>query len=447
MKARLPLIAALIVALTPMSAFAQAWIGNADYSEGVGIRAGNLELHPSVGAEAGYDSNFFRASGSNDTSERVIDVWKLRVTPSLTLGSLGQRRLGSTTPRTLQFSGGAFASFFQPIAVDSENSEVSERRNVALGANANVHVFPQGRVGFDLLGAYLRTPQTEGRSDQDLAGEGFNRDSLRGGGGVTWRPGGGLFEWRAGYMLTYHFFENETYRSLTNVHHDFNTRGRWRFLPRSALLFEGGYGLVRYTRADTQQTNGDVARARLGFHGLVTYHLSLLGMLGWSASFYEPHAGSIAARQYDSLLANAEARWFIQPKPDLDAATITSGLSSVALGYTRTFSNSYYGSFYQRDRGYVNMTMFLLGAVAGGIDFGVSRVAYPDVQVVGTTGFQRRSFSQLRLDGQVFAEYRFTDTLAANATVQYDQVSSELVNSEDLGFKRWQAYLGVRWFM
>jgi len=442
MKARLPLTAALVAALFPLNASAQAWIGNSDYSEGIGIRAGNLELHPSVGAEAGYDSNLFRAAGT--AREPVVDVWKLRVTPSLTLSTLGPKRLNGAAGGPIKFSGGAFASFYQPIAVDSENSEVSKRRNVTLGANGQLDVFPQGRFGFDLQGVYLRTTQTEGRAE-DLSGEGFNRDTLRGGAGVTWRPGGRLFEWRAGYLATYHFFENSIYDSLANIHHDFSTRGRWRFLPRSALLFESTYTLVRYTQGTTQQTDGDAVRTRLGFRGLVTYHLALMGMLGWGATFYEPRPNAIRPRQFDSMLANAEARWFIQPRPDLDSATVTTGLSSIALGYARTFSNSYYGSFYQRDRGYLQLSTFLLGAIAGGVEFGVSRVGYPEV--VPPSGVREPSFSQLRLDGLLFGEYRFTDTLAANATVQYDQVNSRAVAGEDLAFKRWQAYLGVRWFM
>jgi hypothetical protein len=444
MKARLPLTLALVVALSPLKASAQAWVGNTDYSEGIGIRAGNLELHPSVGAEAGYDSNFFRSSGAaGNSSERIVDVWKFRVTPSLSFSTLGHKRLGNTTPGPIKFTGGAFASFYQPIAVDSENSEVSKRRNAQLGANAELHVFPQGRVGFDLLAAYLRLTQPEGRSD-DLAGEGFNRDTLRGGGGVTWRPGGGLFEWRAGYLATYNIFENRTYDTLDNLHHDFDVRGRWRFLPRTSLLFDSKYTLVRYTHDNTQQTDGDAVRTRIGLRGLVTYHLALMGMLGWGASFYEPRPNAIAPRQFDSMLANAEARWFIQPKPDLDSATVATGLSSVALGYARTFNNSYYGSFFQRDRGYLQFNVFLLGALTGGLEFGVSRVAYPDV-VIG--GVSEPSFNQLRLDGVLFTEYRLTDTLAVNGTLQYDQANSRIVRDEDLDFKRWQAYLGVRWFM
>jgi hypothetical protein len=438
MKARLPLIAALAAALLPAKASAQAWVSNPDFSEGIGLRAGNFEFHPGIGAEFGYDSNFFRAS----EAEGTVDVLRLRVTPSITMGTLGAARRNAATPPDVTFAAGAFASYNEIFPLDSENADATEQRNFALGADAKVDIFPRRKIGFDLLAAYIRAIDTDGRGD-DLTSEGFTRDTVRGGAGVTWRPGGGLFEWRNGYSLTYHWFENDTYDALANVQHELNSRGRWRFLPRSALLFDTSYTFVRYTEDTTQQTDGDAVRARIGFHGLVTYHLALLGMLGWGASFYEPRARGIAPRQFDSLVANAEARWFIQPRPDLDAATITTGLSSIALGYTRSFSNSYYGSFYQRDRGYLQFSMFLLGAIAGGLEFGVSRVAYPEVV---TTNFQKDSFSQLRIDGRLFGEYRFTDTFAANATLQYDQVNSEEVNGEDLDYNRWQAYVGVRLF-
>lgn len=437
MKARLPLIAAFAVALSPLTASAQAWVANPDFSEGVGIRAGNLELHPSAGAEFGYDSNYLRTSG-NGPGERIVDGLKLRITPSLTLSTLGNERRNSTTAPSVAFSAGAHASYFELFPLDSENDAARDRRKVGLGADAKLDIFPKGKVGADLGASYARLIDTEGSSN-DLAGEGFDRDTIRGGGGITWRPGGGLFEWRVGYEATYNVFESDAFSNLANIHHEVGTRGRWRFLPRSALLFDSSYTFTRYTQK-TIQTDGDAIRSRIGLHGLVTYHLALLGMIGWASSFYERHDGSIAPRQFDSPTANAEIRWFIQPRPNLDDATISTGISSVALGYTRTFKNSYYGSYYQRDRGYLQFSTFLLGAIAGGLEFGVSRVHFPDVNT-------EPEFNQVRLDGNLFAEYRFTETLAANATLQYDQVNSPQVGQEDLDYSRWQAYVGVRWFM
>jgi len=438
MKARLPLIAALAVALVPLKASAQEWLSNPDFSEGIGIRVGNLELHPSFGAEAGYDSNFLRASAD----EGVVGAYKLRATPALSLSTLGARRRDGAQG-DFAATASAHASYFRLIPTDSANSDIAQRSNVAIGADAKVDVFPHRKVGFDLLAGYVRVIDAEGNSD-DLAGEGFNRDTLRGGAGIAWRPGGGLFSMRAGYLATYHLFESDTYASLENLQHEVSVRGRWRFLPRSAVLWESKYKLVRYTHDNTKQTDGDSVQAKLGFHGLVTYHLALMGMLGWAASFYEPRATSIAPRQFDSLVANAEARWFIQKRPNLDEANAVTGISSIALGYTRTFSNSYYGSFYQRDRGYLEFSMFILGAVVGGVDFGVSRIAFPEVVTAAGT---QDSITQLRIDGRAFGEYRFTDTLATNLTFMFDQTNSPAVADDELSFTRWQAYLGVRWFM
>lgn len=440
MKARLPLIAAAVVALFPMKASAQAWVSNPDFSEGVGIRAGDLELHPSIGAEFGYDSNYFRSSKDEGP---VIDVFRLRVTPSITLSTLGNARRRANTPPRFTFASSAHATYNEIFPAGSEKISGAQKRNVGVGVDAKLNLFPAGKIGFDLLAGYLRIIEADGTTE-DLAGDGFNRGTVRGGGGVTWRPGGGQFEWRGGYQATYNYFEDNGFDSLTNVHHDINSRGRWRFLPRSALLFDTHYTLVRYAH-NTLQTNGDLVSARVGFHGLVTYHLALMGLVGWSTSFYKTHddgSPSIAPRQFDSVVAHAEARWLMQARPDLEAVTITSGLSSIALGYVRSFNNSYYGSFYQRDRGYLDFSMFVLGAVAGGIEFGVSRVAYPEV----TLPAPKASFSQLRLDGRIFGEYRFTDTLAINGTVQYDQVNSEVVNDEHLDYNRWQAYIGLRLF-
>lgn len=445
MKARLQLIAALAVAIAPLKASAQAWVTNPDLSEGEGIRAGNFELHPSLGAEAGYDSNYFRASDQEfqgNGKSAVVDVYKLRFTPSLTLSTLGRERLGGAKPN-VAFGAAAFLSYYQLFAADKDNADVAKRSNLGAGADFKLHVFPQGKVGFDLSGAYIRLIEGEGRVDRFNA-EGFNRDTLRGAAGVTWRPGGGLFEWRAGYGVTYNWFENDAYTSLRNIHHQFGTGGRWRFLPRSALLFDSSYTLVRYLDNPTQQTDGDLVRTRIGFHGLVTYHLSLLGMVGWGSSFYEGHPGSIQPRQFDSIIANAEARWYLQARPDLDATTITSGLSSIALGWNRTFNSSYYGSFYQRDRGYLQATMFIVGAVAGGAELGLSRIAFPDV--VTSTGTNNPAFSQLRIDAKLFAEYRFIDHFAVNATIAYDQVNSPMVSDEHLDYSRWQAYVGARLF-
>src|SRR5690606_26749332 len=82
-------LATLLVILSAASARveAQAWLEDRARREGPGIRLGNLELHPGLGVEAGYDSNVF-LSPSGDRFESGI----LRITPHLDLSTLGPER-------------------------------------------------------------------------------------------------------------------------------------------------------------------------------------------------------------------------------------------------------------------------------------------------------------------------------------------------------------------
>src|SRR3954463_3886907 len=67
----------------------QVWLKDRRYSEGIGYRVGDFELHPGISGEFGYDSNYLHASDAPVASLR------LRVTPSLSLSTLSKSRLES----------------------------------------------------------------------------------------------------------------------------------------------------------------------------------------------------------------------------------------------------------------------------------------------------------------------------------------------------------------
>ena len=48
----------------------QRWLVDRQYREGAGFRVGDFELHPGIGADFGYDSNFLRRNGS-DIDQRI----------------------------------------------------------------------------------------------------------------------------------------------------------------------------------------------------------------------------------------------------------------------------------------------------------------------------------------------------------------------------------------
>jgi hypothetical protein len=417
----------------------QPWLSDRRFGEGMGIRVGNLELHPGVAAELGYDSNYFQRSGEDE--EPTIAAYRLRLTPSISLSTLGGRRLGLNPgpPPAFTFRASAYASYNELFAADSDYSEeVSDQRHVDVGVSLNAVVAPQRPFSLDFIGEYQRVGEASNDPDTQFA---FDRGTARGGAGLTWRPGGGLFDWRVGYDVVYNYFESDNYELLENVQQTLSTRGRWRFLPRTALAYDGSYTFVRYMLDDPfLPQNGDILRSRIGLTGLITNRLAFLGMIGWLATFYPG-----VPENADTPIGQAELKYFIMASPTVDPTAATLGLSSIAVGYNRDVSNSYLAAYYVRDRIYANFSYFFGGVVLASLEGGYSFISNPE-------DVEFEESQQQRFDARLFAEYRLSDIVGLNATVRYDSNSGDQVRSlngalvEDIDFQRWQAYAGVRVF-
>src|SRR5690348_517515 len=91
----------------------QPWLEDRRVGGGIGVRTGNFELHPAIAGEMGYDSNFYQSAGRVTApgsiagggffNEPDVGIVRFRVTPSLTLKTLGPQRNdseegGGTTP-------------------------------------------------------------------------------------------------------------------------------------------------------------------------------------------------------------------------------------------------------------------------------------------------------------------------------------------------------------
>jgi hypothetical protein len=467
MKLRLTLAAtSAVLALSSVAAAQQPWLQDRRYGEGIGLRTGNFEFHPSLSAEFGYDSNYFQRAGTGPNpglDNPVEDAFRLRVTPSLTLSTLTERRLGSQSVKAEQdftMQASAYASYNELFG----SQAVSDQRHVDAGVGLHADIAPHRQFGGDVYGDFVRQGEPSNLADTTQA---FDRGTVRGGAGLSWRPGGGLFDWRLGYEAAYNYFEDDAYTDLDNVQQSVLTRGRWRFLPRSALLYDARYTMTRYTHT-SPQPDGDDVQARVGFSGLVTTRLAVLGLIGWNSSFYEENGTSTPADDYDGFVAQAELKYFLQSTANSDSATV--GVSSISVGYIRDFSNSYLGAFYIRDRGYMGLSYFLGGVFVASLDGGFSHYSYP--RISQTQG----AFEQSRIDARLFGEYRFSDIVGLNATIMYDQAigpdnpietdpgqpgvdangdgdttdpgdtAAVAATRDDLEYKRFQAFIGMRVF-
>jgi len=406
----------------------------------MGIRTGDLELHPGLGAEFGYDSNYFLRADD----ENPIPALRLRIVPSFSLSTISQQRReadgGSPELPKVGFRAGVAASYNEYIATDSKDSDaLSKQRNIGALGNLQLTILPGRPVGADIYADFLRSVQPSENPDFN-----YNRITARFGGGLIWAPGGGMFDWRFGYEYGLTYFEQPDFRNLSNSYNQINTRGRWRFLPRTAFLYDATASFIRYTNSPTAgQLPSDPIRARIGLNGLVTPAFSLLAMVGWGASFYQ---GNLA-QQFDGPIAQAELRWYITPNPGLDPSGAGLTLSSLAIGYNRDFFNSYLGDFFISDRGYINLSYFFGGKFLLVADAGIAAVKYPLVFNANRVPINP-SFTTWRPNGTLFGEYRVADSVGINTTLRYTANLTDVhVAADNLQWKRIEAFIGLRWFL
>jgi hypothetical protein len=152
-------------------------------------------------------------------------------------------------------------------------------------------------------------------------------------------------------------------------------------------------------------------------------------------------------QNFNSLIAQAEVKWFITPNPSSDPGAATLSLSSLSIGFSRDFFDSYIGSYFERDRAYANLSYFFGGRFLVVVDAGAGPIIYPE-----NVQLNLAAFTDVRVDASVFGEYRFKDAFGLNATVRYGQNFSPATiitegQADELKWQQIEAYLGFRWFM
>ncbi len=459
------------------------WLKDRRYAEGIGIRSGDLEWHVGVAGEAGYDSNWLLRTdrkscpGGNanqcDNGPPIIPSAEFRVTPSFSVGTLGPQRREGGGGGDIAFRAGASATWREFIGLSSDStgtSDIAEQNSglPSIAADARLDILPGHPVGGSLFVNYARIVQPNATlTNPDFA---FNRDDLGGGGELSIQPGSGTLDWHFGYQVRTELFEaRDQNAGFDNLTHQIYTRGRWKFRPRTALIYDGSVGFVTYLYPDQASVQGLVGstpiRARIGLNGLVTDRFAALAVVGWGASFYDTSA-TPQQPQYDGPIGQAELKWFLAASPGVAEALnqVSLSLSSITLGYNRDFQNSYLANFYGSDRGYLRFAYFFAGRALVSLEGGFGAVEYPKMfwilpatpTAMATVIDRHAAFTDWRADATLFGEYRFSDTIGVNATLRYtSNISNQLVPDVPppgvgvfgMGWNRFEAFLGVRWFM
>jgi hypothetical protein len=449
------------------------WLRDTRVAHGGGIPVGDFELHPGFGGEIGYDSNWFlRTFRPGFVNSNPVDAAILRLTPSIGLntkqGTSGAGAGGAPQPSPFYFGVGASATYMEFFG----NEEIRKQRNVSGGIQANAQ-FNRGRpIAFDVSAGYARLIQPTAIGNPDLS---FNRSDVTAGGGVTVTPGGGTLDMRAGYQFYGALFEDSIAVPYTNLTHELSFRDRWRFRPRTALFSDTTLRFINYPNggnATNYLNDSTPLRTRFGLTGLLTDRFGGLLAAGYGATFFRDPA-SVASPQYDSINAQAEVTWYVSQNPGAsEPGQVTLLLSTISLGYVRDFQNSLLANFYTSNKGYAAINYFIGPKVVLQLSGSFQDLEYPapftraapNAPPVPVPGVG--PFTNYRAQGTFFAEYRILDSVGINTTISYDQMISDTALPEaavagggaapapagtaggfDLAYRRFQAFLGARWFL
>jgi len=451
MRIKSALLAGLAMTAVSVTAEAQvtasgqepAWLPDRQYREGAGILSGNFEMHPGVAADFGYDSNFMRRA----SDENPVGALQLRVSPSFSIATLGpQRRADGAQPSmNFRFETGLTYHEFIPIrgGTQLDRDVLRSQRNVDGFAKVNLDLQP-GRVWSGrVYGGLTRSIRP---TQQAIQGTNFNRLLPGAGAEVVYAPGSGLLDWRLGYEFSGTFFEKTEFSALSSFRNEVLTRGRWRFLPRTALIYDGRFAAISYPKTGFSKTGSHPVRTRLGATGLITPSFGALAMVGWGASFY-----SNDAQDFNSVIAQLELKWYLQPSTTTDPLRVNPLLSAVSVGFLRDFDDSLIGTYLEKDQAFVKFNYLFGGSFLLNADLAAGAVVFP-VQDNPDYGHPA-GWTDMRVDGRLFGEYRAKDWLGLDAQLDYigyfSQTRLAFPNAngtDNLAYQQFSLFGGARVF-
>ena len=430
---------------TSVSASAQGWMADRSRREGPGFRVGNLELHPGLGIEGGYDSNVFYEDQDPRSS------FLLRLTGHIDVSTLNQQRREegeaedspNESARKLDFRAGLAASYYH-FFVDEA------RDNVSLDAYANATINPEGRFSVYLHDEFSRTVRPFiDRPSREVSGSEvptYARDRNVVGAELRLQSNGGVLKGALGYDYTLDYFEDDLFNYVNSHMHTMRLNLAWRFLPQTSLISMTEVNRQQYYQEDDEPSSAldDHWRvsSKIGVNGALTRTVGFTALVGYAAGFYD------IADEFDNVIVSAALSW--RPRPSM----------KYSVGYDRNFTQSFIGNYAKRDHIYVAGQVMLGGSFLLGIDLSLAFVetgiayAADGVTLLDSSNAER---NDIFVTASLYGEYRFTNWLALTASVgyygdftdfEYDAppTSGSAFPDPGGGYKKFEAWLGLRAF-
>lgn len=259
-------------------------------ADGDGIKLGQSSsvFHGGIALPVGVDTNVFNEHRREDPRAAAY------VYPSLWL-SVGNRDVvygnlqspPERTARIVDYNIGVIGGFRQYLARDPL---IRRQPKLSVGTQLRATFLPGRRLSIHLSEDFFR-----GASPSNLEAEpntlNFNRFDHDGAVVFEGRPGGGRLSLSAGYRnRIVRFQDSEIARTGDRTSHGLITETKWRFFPKSALVFKYDFDFTFYTCCTSvglgRNEDSYIHRLLGGYRGQSFKKLAFDVLVGWGFGYY-----------------------------------------------------------------------------------------------------------------------------------------------------------------
>lgn len=303
-------------------------------TDGEGITLGQRStFHAGFALGAGVDTNVFQ-----ETSEEQPRPSSF-LYPTAWLG-IGNRQVRDgllmsppeRSARIVDYSLGLIGGFRQYL---SRYEHVRNQPRFSIGTQIRLNFLPGRRFSINVAEDFYRGANP---ANIEIGGNrlNFNRITHLGTLTLIGRPGGGRLSLALGYRSQFLRFGSEEVNKGNRMMHGLFHETKWRFLPKSSLVFQYTFDWTYYLDCCTdigQGRNEDNYAHRLmgGYRGQVLKKLVFEAMAGWGFGYYRDDPNG---PNFNSVIGQVALSYY----PTLRSLVHVSGF--------RSFNDSVFGNYF-----------------------------------------------------------------------------------------------------
>jgi hypothetical protein len=303
-------------------------------TDGEGVKVGERStFHGGFALAFGVDSNVFNDAKSEDPRAASfffpagwVGIGNREVRDGL-LMSPPER-----TGRIIDYNFAVLSGFRQYL---SRESHVRQVPRFSLGAQARVGLLPGRRFSFDLSDDFFRGANP---ANLELRNSLFNFNRIQNYARLAAivRPGGGRLSLEAAYVNQLLRFSASQIDRNNRIVHGLHHETKWRFLPKSSIVFRYSFDFTLYTDCCIEiglGRNEDSYAHRLlgGYRGLIGKRVLLEALAGWGFGYYRDDPNG---PDFNSMIGNVGFSFYPTMR------------SLIHVSAYRSFTDSVFGNYF-----------------------------------------------------------------------------------------------------